>query len=52
MSEEKVKAENLHGMDLTDREAIFRGLLPEEEFIDRRINVFEEIEPESEEDFV
>ena len=46
--EEKIKAENLHGLDLNDRETIFRSILPEEEFVDRRISKIEDIEPESE----
>jgi len=28
MAEEKVKAENLHGVDVTDRETIFKAMLP------------------------
>lgn len=48
--EEKIKSENLHGLDLNDRETIFTSLLPEEKFIDRRINKIEDIEPESESD--
>jgi protein phosphatase 1 regulatory subunit 7 len=40
-SEEIVKAENLYGMDLDDRKNIFNEILPEEEFIDRRINIAE-----------
>ena len=48
MAEEKVKAENLHGVDLSDRETIFKALLPQENFVDRRLNVFEDIEVESE----
>ena len=47
-AEEKVKAENLHGVDLADRETIFKALLPQENFVDRRLNVYEDIEPESE----
>lgn len=61
MPEEKVKAENLHGiylflfffinknlgLDLEDRKAIFKSLLPEEEFVDRRIKTYEDIDPES-----
>jgi hypothetical protein len=50
MSEEKIKAENLHGLDLNDRELIFSSLLPEEKFVDRRINMITEIPPESESD--
>jgi len=41
--EEKVKAENLHGLDIQDREIIFTSLLPEEKFIDRRIGRIEEV---------
>ena len=48
LSEEKIKAENLHGLDLADRELIFSSLLPEEKFVDRRINVAEDIPLESE----
>lgn len=48
--EEKIKSENLHGLDLGDRETIFKSLLPEEKFVDRRINKVEDIEPESESD--
>ena len=48
--QEKIKAENLHGLDLNDRESIFKQILPEEEFVDRRISKIEEIEPESEEE--
>jgi len=50
LSEEKIKAENLFGMDLNDREIIFKELLPEEKFVDRRIHVNEDIEVESESD--
>lgn len=48
--EEKIKAENLHGLDLNDRETIFKSILPEEEFVDRRINKIDEVEPESEDE--
>ena len=47
LPDEKIKAENLHGVDLNDREKIFKSLLPQEKFIDRRICVFEDIEVES-----
>ena len=47
MAEEKAKAENLHGVDLNDREKIFKAMLPQENFVDRRINVIEDIEHES-----
>ena len=49
-NEEKVKAENLHGFDYQDREIIFKSLLPEEKFIDRRIQVIEDVQPESDSD--
>ena len=45
--DEKIKAENLHGVDQKDREKIFKGTLPQETFVDRRICVFEDIELES-----
>jgi len=48
LAEEKIKAENLHGLDLGDRELIFQTLLPEEKFVDRRINVVDDIPLESE----
>jgi hypothetical protein len=47
-SEEKVKAENLHGFDNQDREIIFKSLLAEEKFVDRRIAAIEEVPAESE----
>ena len=46
-AKEKVKAENLHGLDLEDRKTIFKSLLPEEGFVDRRIKTYEDIDPES-----
>lgn len=39
--EDIVKAENLYGMDLEDRKRIFKEVLPEEEFVDRRIHISE-----------
>ena len=48
LSEEKIKAENLHGLDLNDREFIFTSLLPEEKFVDRRIYSVEDVPLESE----
>lgn len=48
LSEEKIKAENLHGLDLNDRESIFKSLLPEEKFVDRRIYLVEDVPLESE----
>lgn len=47
ISEEKVKAENLHGFDCQDREIIFKSLLPEEKFVDRRIAKIDEVPDES-----
>jgi len=47
VADEKVKAENLHGVDINDREKIFKSLLPQEQFVDRRICVYEDIEMES-----
>ena len=59
MLEEFVKAESnkkiniikdLYGADLEDRKRIFKNILSDEEFIDRRINISELIEPETESD--
>lgn len=47
MAEEKVKAENLHGVDNNDRQTIFTSLLPEEQFVDRRMQMIEDLEVES-----
>ena len=49
-AEEKVKAENLHGFDVQDREIIFKSLLPEEKFVDRRIAKIEDVPGESDSD--
>ena len=46
------KSENLHGVDLKDREQIFKAMLPQENFVDRRIATYEDIEEESEDDMV
>ena len=48
IAEKKVKAESLHGVDRSDRETIFTSLLPQEKFIDRRLNMIEDLEVESE----
>ena len=48
--EEKVKAENFHGYDVQDKEIIFKSLLPDEKFVDRRINTIEDVYPESDSD--
>ena len=37
------------GVDLNDREQIFKKMLPQENFVDRRISLYEDIEQESEE---
>ena len=50
IAEEKAKAENLHGVDLNDREKIFKVMLPQETFVDRRIAVYEDVEEESEDE--
>ena len=50
IAEEKAKAENLHGVDLNDREKIFKAMLPQETFVDRRIAVYEDVEEESEDE--
>ena len=49
-SEEKVKAENFHGYDVQDREIIFKSLLPDEKFVDRRIQTIDDVYPESDSD--
>lgn len=46
--EDKIKSENLHGVDINDRQLIFTTLLPEETFVDRRIERIEDINDESE----
>ena len=48
--EEKVRGENLHGYDLQSREIIFKTLLPDEKFVDRRISKIEEVALESDSD--
>jgi hypothetical protein len=49
-SEDKVKADILFGHDLASKKNIFHSFLPEEEFIDRRLFVSEQIDPESDSD--
>lgn len=49
-AEDRVKAENLHGLDTKDREVIFGTLLPEEAFVDRRINTIVQVEMESDDE--
>ena len=47
-SEEKIRAECLHGVDFNDKQTIFTNLLTQEQYVDRRISKIEMIEPESE----
>ena len=44
---EKAKADILFGADLPERKNIFNAYLPEEHFVDRRLFVCEQIDPES-----
>ena len=44
---EKVKADILFGADLENKKEIFNAYLQEEEFVDRRLFVAEQIDPES-----
>lgn len=46
-SEEKIRAECLHGVDLNDKQTIFTNLLTQEQYVDRRMAKIEMIEPES-----
>jgi hypothetical protein len=47
---EKVKADVLFGADLDNKKEIFKNFLPDEQFIDRRLFVAEQIDPESDSD--
>lgn len=47
---EKVKADILFGEDLEEKKKIFKEFLPEEDFVDRRLFVEEQIDPESDSD--
>lgn len=47
---EKVKADVLFGEDLEEKKKIFKEFLPEEDFVDRRLFVEEQIDPESDSD--
>eukprot|EP00357_Protocruzia_adherens_P036799 CAMPEP_0115043374 /NCGR_PEP_ID=MMETSP0216-20121206/46831_1 /TAXON_ID=223996 /ORGANISM="Protocruzia adherens, Strain Boccale" /LENGTH=254 /DNA_ID=CAMNT_0002425683 /DNA_START=245 /DNA_END=1009 /DNA_ORIENTATION=+ len=49
-AEEKVKAENLFGLEVEERGKIFKALLPEEEFFDRRILRGDEVDIDSDSD--
>ncbi len=44
---DKVKADILFGADLENKKEIFENFLPDEQFIDRRLFVSEQIDPES-----
>ena len=44
---EKVKADILFGADLENKKEIFKAYLQEEQFVDRRLFVAEQIDPES-----
>ena len=46
-SEDKVKGEALHGSDVNDKQVIFKSLLPQENFVDRRVHVTNMLDPES-----
>jgi len=50
LAEELVKSENFYGLELEERKEIFKKTLEEEEFVDRRINFIELVDPESESD--
>lgn len=47
---EKVKADILFGADLENKKEIFKNFLPDEQYIDRRLFVSEQIDPESDSD--
>ena len=47
---EKVKADILFGADLENKKEIFKNFLPDEQFVDRRLFVAEQIDPESDSD--
>ncbi len=44
---EKVKSDILFGADLENTKQIFQTFLPDEEFVDRRLFVSQQIDPES-----
>ena len=44
---EKVKSDILFGADLGQKKENFQSFLPDEEFVDRRLFVAEQIDPES-----
>lgn len=44
---DKVKADILFGADQENKKEIFKTFLPEEQYIDRRLFVAEQIDPES-----
>ena len=48
--QDKVKADILFGADLNNKAEIFNSFLPDEQFIDRRLFVEDQIDPESDSD--
>lgn len=44
---DKVKADILFGADTENKKEIFKTYLPEEDFVDRRLFVSQQIDPES-----
>ena len=46
-AEEKIKAENLYGLDIEDRKALFNQIFPGQMFIDRRLITSEMLDIES-----
>lgn len=46
-AEEKIKAENLYGLDVEDRKALFEQIFPGQNFIDRRLVTSEMLDLES-----
>jgi len=49
-AEEKIKAENLYGLDVEDRKALFNQIFPGQIFNDRRLEKSEMLDVESESD--
>ncbi|CAG9331722.1 unnamed protein product [Blepharisma stoltei] len=49
-AEEKIKAENLYGLDLEDRMALFNQIFPNQTFVDRRTFTSEMLDYESDSD--
>lgn len=49
-AEEKIKAENLYGLDLEDRTALFNQIFPGQTFVDKRLYTSEMLDYESDSD--